>query len=153
MAKRPIPAILECLATSEGQPMNKYRIEEQTGLSRQSLYNAVRTIKHLGWIRVAATDTSRTGLPSERYVLTDLGYYRAAILNPHLEAKVRQLLGHKFEEIQEKDKRGHTIHVDELLAMIRNMMISRKARPNYKAQLTIAADDDGRVGWRWTTLA
>jgi len=143
------------MAEAKG-PVNKYQIMKKAGLAKQTTYNAVQTLKLIEWIRVASSQKTRTGLTSDRYELTELGKYRATQLidNPSLVRELEKQLGEqKFKELYQKAEKGKAFHVDEILSRIREVLIFRKARPNYRAQLMIKANNEGRVAWSWKVFA
>ncbi len=142
--QRPVPRILEALATSS-LPLNKYQIQKSCKVGRQTLYNEISRFKRLGWITITATAKSRVGLPVEFYTLTDLGLYRAGDLNPHLHDEVRTRLGGKFEQFETTVHRNRLMHLQEHFRLFQNAIEREKAPPNWYMRLQINADAAGRV--------
>ena len=101
-----IARVLAVLALSEvnhSDPMslNKYQIEKETKIRRETVYDIIEGFKRDEIIQVVKKVITRTGQESERYLLTERGFYKAAILNPDLEKKIAARLGDKFRVIQE----------------------------------------------------
>jgi len=102
-------------------------------------------LRRLGWIEVTSTSRSRVGLPVEYYRLTELGQFRATTSNPDLEPQVRKLLGHRFEELQEKATKAHLSRFREELRMAEELFTRGTAPPNWTLRIELTADEKGRL--------
>lgn len=135
---------MRVLCESE-EPLNKYQIEKRAKLSKGTVYNMVDHLRRVGWIEVASTARSRVGLPVEYYKLTELGQFRATTSNPDLEPQVRNLLGHRFEELQEKATKAHLSRFREELRMAEEVFTRGTAPPNWALRIELTADEKGRI--------
>ena len=127
------------------EPLNKYQIEKRAKLSKGTVYNMVDHLRRLGWIEVTSTSRSRVGLPVEYYRLTELGQFRATTSNPDLEPHVRNLLGHRFEELQEKATKAHLSRFREELRMAEEVFTRGTAPPNWTLRIELIANEKGRI--------
>ena len=135
---------MRILCESKG-PLNKYQIEKRSKISKGTVYNMVDHLRRIGWIEVASTGRSRVGLPVEYYRLTKLGQFRATTSNPDLEPQVRNLLGRRFEELQEKATKAHLGRFREELRMADEVFTRGTAPPNWALRIELTADEKGRV--------
>ena len=109
------------------------------------MYNWLKRMKRLGWVEVASRGKSRVGLPVEYYRLTELGYFRAATSNPDLTAKVRSVLGDRFEKLREQATKAHLHSFREILRLAEEVYMRRTAPPNWTLKIELGADEKGRV--------
>lgn len=143
-ARTPMSRILKALAESSA-PLNKYQIQKASGVGRQTLYNRLRPMKSLRWIKVVDTKKSRVGLPVELYRLTDWGLFKAATLNPELAPRIKSILGENYVRIDEKAKRGRTAEFKEWLRTAESVVERGVAPPTWFLRIEINADETGRV--------
>ncbi|MGP8070192.1 MAG: hypothetical protein ACLP5V_09905 [Candidatus Bathyarchaeia archaeon] len=102
-------------------------------------------LRQLGWIEVTSTAKPRGGLPVEHYKLTELGQCRATTSNPDLAPRVRNLLGRRFEELQEKATKAHLSRFREELRMADEVFTRGTAPPNWALRIDLIADEKGRL--------
>jgi DNA-binding PadR family transcriptional regulator len=144
----PHAAMLEALASADGV-LNKYQLQKRTKLARQTVYDWVPRMEKLGWIKVARTEKSRVGLPVKYYELTDRGWFRAAVLAPSLSAKIRERLGSKYAEYEERQKVFYERQLEPWFQMIREILRSgRIPNPRWRLSLDIRAKKQGGVRCR-----
>jgi len=141
---RPLVAILKTMAMAR-EPLNKYELQKQAKAARQSVYDWVPRMERLGWIEVDRVERSRVGLPVKYYKLTDLGLFRAAGVAADMSEDIRRRLGAKYEEYEVRSMRSRVIDIDRWIQVIREVVRSGKAAPDWEFKLEIKANKQGRV--------
>jgi len=154
--------ILESLANAglDDKTMNKYQLEKETGLPRQTVHNAMiylRTqglLPKSGWVQVAKTTKTRVGLLSAEYELTQAGMKHVALLtnNANLRTRLCQKLNVNFQDLLTEKTRRSEAFVDSRLSQIRPILVSYRAPPGFKYILTVKADKEGKVEWSESML-
>jgi len=147
---KPNRTILLAMARAE-RPLNRNELKcKYTKLPKQTIYDWIRRMEHLGWI-VEKTGT-RSSRPTKRYELTELGLFQAAkYASDHgsedhrLYERLRKRLGSKYEEYEQKATLGHRQHVKQLTDMIGQVLLSGKAYPGWSLRLEMNANQEGAV--------
>jgi predicted ArsR family transcriptional regulator len=151
----PYAAILMALANRG--PLNKSEIQEQAKVARQTVYDWLGKLERSGSARVQRTEKSRTGIPTKYYELTDSGMYRVAIgreiskVNPELASRVRHQLGTKFGKFEGIVRSNREEEVEHLTGLIKELILSRKARPGYYLKIDFHANESGDVTYSFKT--
>jgi DNA-binding PadR family transcriptional regulator len=150
---RPLTAIIFELANAweENRALNKYQLEKRTKKPRQSVYDSIAELKELGWVTIERTEEFRTGRTVEYYRLTNFGLFLASSGSSALARKIRHQLGSEFEKYKQQGDLRHAEEVEKLTRAIREILLSRKAPPNWQFNLSIVSDDKGRIRYdtRW----
>jgi len=136
--------IIRALAESD-RYMTKYDLERKAKLARQTIYDNVAKLKRLGIIEVAETGRSRTGLPMERYRLTQRGWYCVAVRHRELEKKAREALGARFEQYKERIRLHREEDFKRWTQLIHDVYTAGRASPGWRFLWEIEADKNGRV--------
>jgi DNA-binding PadR family transcriptional regulator len=138
------PKIIRVLAESRN-PLTKYDLEREAKLARQTVYDNVRKLKRFGIIEVAETGKSRTGLPMERYRLTERGWYCVAVRHPDLEKRARQVLGPRFGQYTERIRLHREGEFQRWTQLIHDVVTVGRASPGWRFLWEIEADREGRI--------
>jgi len=148
----PVAAILKAFAES-AKPLNKYEVEKRASyksgkkLAHQSVHDWIPRMLTLGWIRRLQTEKSSG--KAKYYELTDLGFYRAGTTNPDMSEKMRKRLRGKWDEFDVRGRQNRELHIDSLLELVKQVLLSGKAAPGWHFNLHIATNKDGKINAHW----
>jgi hypothetical protein len=129
-------------------PMNKFQIEKKSRIiGRQTIHNVMRLLVKYGWVDVRRKEWRRWR-ESDHYILTDEGLYFAGELNIDLRDKIKERLGSKYHELQERVREARARSADPVLSQIRDIF-ARGGPPDFQWTLTVETDSQGSPRWQW----
>jgi len=134
--------------TKEDRERTKYRIEKSTKLHKQTVYNGIDRLKMMRLVKEIELGRSRVGLPVKAYRLTEQGWFSVSFKDPKLVDVAKKQLGVRYDELQQKYRKATQEWADFLVETIRELLTARKVRPGYFFNLTIKADETGRVSYK-----
>jgi len=133
-------------------PLNKFQIEKRSRIrGRQTIHNVIRSLRLYGWVDVRRKEWRR-GRESDHYVLTDEGLYFAGELNIDLKDEIKERLGSKYHELQERFREARIRSADPVLSQICDVL-ARGGPPDFQWTFTITTDGYGRPRWQWRSEA
>lgn len=152
----PFPNILRTLGVSD-KPLNKYEIEKQGKIPRQSVYNWVPRLEARGLIRkVGSPEKSRADRPVYRYDLTEEGLKWLGGMVPDLPTKVETKYSKHLPVIRRRYQQKYLTYVTEARTreledierwteLIRRVVRTGKASPGWGFRLEIATNEQGQI--------